>query len=147
MSDYVEEFLKKYEESSADKIYFFGFSFGAYIALVASSRVRVDAQILCSISPYFIEDIPYLKSSWKKLFGKNRIKDFKKFKSSDIASNVNTDTFMLYGDNEVSMVKTRALDIHKSLKCDKHVVSVTDARHDLESGKYLREIERIIRSL
>jgi pimeloyl-ACP methyl ester carboxylesterase len=52
------------------------FSLGAYIALLAAESYPFRKVILCSISPFFNEQISYMPPPAQKFFGKRRMKDF-----------------------------------------------------------------------
>lgn len=69
MSDYVQEFLIKYQQKKAEENIFWGFSFGAMICFITSSRVKVDIQILCSLSPFFFRRYSYDKTCLDKILG------------------------------------------------------------------------------
>lgn len=68
MSGYVEQFLQRYNPTPKDKVYLFGFSFGAMIAFISSSagQTKPKRMILCSLAPFFKEDLPFLKKSEKR---------------------------------------------------------------------------------
>src|SRR6266403_2076787 len=58
ISQNTEYFLQEYKKIHAKKKYILGFSFGAMIAFLAATKVDVSGLILCSLSPYFQEDLP-----------------------------------------------------------------------------------------
>lgn len=49
ISENTMYFLKKYKKVKTKKKYLLGFSFGAMIAFLASTKVRVSGLILCSL--------------------------------------------------------------------------------------------------
>ena len=144
---WVEQFLTKYYKNENKKKYFFGFSYGAVISFVASTKVDVDTQILCSLSPYFNEDLSGLFKSWRRMIGKRRIEHFKELRMADLAPLVKTETFLLYGTHEGKFIETRAKDTYEKLKCKKSLISVDGSKHDISNPEYVKQIEKVISSL
>ena len=122
VSDWVKQFLTKYYKNENRKKYFFGFSYGAVISLIASTKVDVEGQILCSLSPYFQEDLLGLFKSWKKMIGKRRVEVFNKLKIADLAPLVKAETFLLYGTHEGKFIELRAKDTYEKLNCKKSLI-------------------------
>ena len=100
MSDYVREFSNYYISRKTEENHIIGFSYGAVIAFISANDLKPDSLALCSPSPYFKEDIQYLKPSWKKEVGVNRIGDFKKYEAIKIAKKINLPTIVFYGTVE-----------------------------------------------
>ena len=124
-----------------------GFSFGAMIAYLSAAQEKVDALILCSLSPYFSEDLPDIKDSWKKYVGKKRLKDFEQISNNKLASKINSETYLLFGTKEGSEVKKRVKGTYNSLKNNKHLISLAGVKHNLTDERYLKEVEKIIDQL
>src|SRR4030042_5586165 len=78
LSDNIDQFLRQYKKVKAKEFYLFGFSLGAYIAFIASAKIKTKAQILCSLSPCFKEDLPYAGKFLMKVLGRHRIADIEK---------------------------------------------------------------------
>jgi len=147
ITDNVKFFLEKYHQSRADKKYILGFSFGAVISLLSASMVRFDTVILCSLSPYFPEDLPNLKKSWIKSIGTKRLCDFKSFDTLNIISSVNSSVFLLYGTKEGEEIEKRAFDVFNQLNCIKEIVKINGSKHDIGDTNYLKEIKTVIEKL
>jgi len=58
--------LKIYQNFDNKNSLIIGFSFGAMVAFIASQKIRPKKLILCSLSPYFNEDLKKLRKGWKK---------------------------------------------------------------------------------
>lgn len=147
ISDWVEQFLTKYHKNDKRKKYLFGFSYGAMIAFISSLSTEINTQILCSLSPYFHEDLPGLPAKWKKGIGKRRVKDFNKLNMSILAPKVKTKTYLLYGTKEGKYIEKRANDVFQRLKCEKYLMKVKDAKHDIGNKEYLKQIQKIVEKL
>src|SRR4051812_45296384 len=53
-----------------------GFSFGSMIAFTEAAKRPPSELWLFSLSPYFAEDLPLLKDTWKEGIGKRRLQVF-----------------------------------------------------------------------
>jgi esterase/lipase len=147
MSDYVAEFLKQIHHNKNDKVYIFGFSLGAMIAFIVAKQVKPKALVLCSLSPFFEEDLRFVKKSWKKYLGKNRLKDFEKFSFEKIAKrNKKYKAYLLVGEKEDKTLSQKVKKAHQAL-CKSEVVIIKNAKHNIKDSKYLREISRAIDTL
>lgn len=147
ISENTEEFLKLFRSTQASHKYILGFSFGAIIAFLVAAQENVDAVLLCSLSPYFSEDLPHTKESWKKSIGKNRVGDFKKISIKNIAPQIEAETYLFFGTNEHSTVEKRVSHAYSLLHSKKHLIRVEGAKHDLADEDYLKEVKRIISNL
>lgn len=141
------EFKKLFENTKAKEKYILGFSWGAMIAYLIASDVQVNTLVLCSLSPWFAEDLPKLPKSWVNFAGKNRLNDFKNMPASAIAAKITANTFLLYGLQEHSLVEVRAKGTFGSLKCKKQIVAIEGVKHDIADEKYLDKIYSVISCL
>ncbi len=147
ISKNVSQFIKLLKETKADHKYILGFSFGAVIAFLSATQEKVDTLILCSLSPYFSEDLDHIKDTWKKYIGKKRLKDFEQISNSKLASKVNTETYLLFGTKEVLEVEKRVKDTYASLRHKKHLICIDGVKHKLEDERYLKRVKQIISQL
>jgi len=148
LTENLNQFLKQFEKSKVKGFYLFGFSFGAYLAFVASAKITPKAQILCSLSPYFKEDLSLLKNSWRKVIGKNRLEDIQKNYSFDeLVKKVTCKTILIAGDEEGDKLERRVFDAYKKLSSQKELVVIKGAKHDIRQKEYLEKIKEVIASL
>ena len=144
MSDYVVEFEEYYVKHKTEKNYVLGFSFGAMIAFISAQQLQPDRLYLCSLSPYFKEDLHTLKSYWRKFIGKNRVQDFKKVSAKQIATQVKIPITIFYGGAEAKkypQLKVRCEKTSKDIKNAK-LVFVKDAPHQLNHPNYIEAIKK-----
>ncbi len=146
MTDYVEQFLCSFKKNPSEKIYLFGFSFGAVIALLSSLKIKPEILILCFLSPFFKEDIPLTKKSWKKIIGKKRIADFKKYSFNEIAKKIEYKTFLIAGDKEGLEVDRRIKSAKKLIKNSELIIS-KNSKHNISQKEYIKTIEEVIMKL
>ncbi len=147
ISENVIQFLKEFKKIKTIKTYVLGFSFGAIIAYLASTKVQFSLQILCSLSPYFQEDIPYIKKSWIKSIGKRRFDNFSQISNSTIAPKVKTRSILLYGTKEGEFINRRANETYQSLTCEKELIFLDGVKHDIGDEHYLKQIKLIAEQL
>lgn len=147
MSDYVTYFLKEYTKVNAEKIYTLGFSFGAMISFISSTKVDIDTQILCSLSPYFKEDLSLIRKWWLKSLGKNRTEDFHQFSYKKLSPLIKTKTFLLIGEKETKEIFHTDNTVFNLLKCKKTLTIVKGSKHDIGDENYLKSIEDIVDTL
>lgn len=142
---WVDEFLKVFETNKGDRNIFLGFSYGAMISFIASTKVKVDIQILCSLSPYFAEDLESLPHRWKK--GKRRIAEFEKIFAEDLTPKITADTYVFYGTQEGEQIKKRAHKTFELLTSPKYLIPIKNSKHDIGNSDYLTAIEKVIAQL
>lgn len=139
LSDF-KEFLKKFEETNPIIL---GFSFGAYIAIISAKDFKFSKIILCSLSPYFKDDIKNLPAIAYKILGRKRIDDFKKY---NLPKNLDIPVIFLVGDRDINIVIKRTLSAYKKYKGNKKIVTINGAGHDLNNKNYIDEIKKTLSS-
>lgn len=137
LSDF-KEFLKKFEKTNPIIL---GFSFGAYIAIISAKDFKFSKIILCSLSPYFKDDIKNLSAITYKILGRKRIDDFKKH---DFPKNLETPTIFLVGDKDMKIVIKRSVSAYKKYKGYKKIIKIKGAEHDLNNKNYIDEIKQAL---
>lgn len=135
ISQNTEYFLKQYKKIQRKKKYILGFSFGAMIAFLASTKVEVSGLILCSLSPYFTEDL-------QKVSDNPRYRDFTKLHCAALAKQIKAEQIlMLYGSREekslIRRVRQAFADIESS---QKYLLPVKATDHTIGNRRYLQTI-------
>jgi len=144
MSDYVDQFIDQYEKKKAKTNYVFGYSFGAMIALITAKQLQPNKLFLCSITPYFSEDLSSLKTWAKKIVGKRRMDDFQKWSAKKSTKGLTVPTKVFYGDREGKKypdIKARAEKTSRAIKNSKLII-VPNAPHDITHPDYRAAIKR-----
>lgn len=130
MSDYIAEFLKQYEATRGKRVvYLWGFSWGAMIALITALKIKPAMLILCSLSPWFREDLLYVPLRWRKRVGKRRLQEFKQLSFRQVAKQVRCPTILVAGSTE------------------KKELLAQGAKHNIAQKEYLETLEKIIDKL
>lgn len=144
MSQYVEEFLSQCSHSSEDRISVLGFSFGAIIAFISSQHISYTHMYLCSLSPFFKEDLNIIPKSWKTTLGKKRIENFKTISLNEIIKHLYTplNICLFYGEKELPLLIRRVKDAHKKIK-HSQLISIPNCKHELSHKNYLEKIKSI----
>ncbi|MBI4174325.1 MAG: hypothetical protein HY517_01665 [Candidatus Aenigmarchaeota archaeon] len=155
MTDYVNQFLHNYKPKKES--YLFGFSFGAVIALLSAKKAMPECLILCSLSPYFREDLPMTRKIWgktiDKYFKKKDLDDLKKYSFQKVAKGVRCKTILLAGDMECvirgknnPIVEDRARDAKRRIK-NSHLIIVKNGKHDISQKEYNAALRKVINRL
>ena len=144
MSDYVTQLMKRYKPNG--ETYILGFSYGAMLAFIASVKIKPKMQILCSLSPYFKEDLSHIPNTWKLYAGIKRINDHKNCSFNQLAKKTECKTTLLVGSKELKPVLRRANEAHKKLKNSKLII-IEGAKHKIAQKEYQKALKKIISNL
>ncbi|MEI6479995.1 MAG: hypothetical protein WCO12_00525 [bacterium] len=142
--DYTEQFLKVYKNQKNTETYILGFSYGAMIALLTATKTKPKALILCSLSPFFEEDLINLKPAWVRWWRKNFIESDYSF--TKIAQKIKTKTYLIVGEKEDESCIARAKDAKKKLQ-DNHLSVARGAEHKIGQEEYLEVVKRLVSKL
>lgn len=142
ISQNTQYFLKKYKKINSRKKYILGFSLGAMIAFVASTKVSVSGLILCSLSPYFKEDLPKINSGWQ-------YQDFSKLHCQTLAKKIKAkQILLLYGAKEArSLIKRAKCAFNQISSPQKFLIPVKETDHDIGNRRYLNKIYQVAKEL
>ena len=144
MSDYIPDFKSIFEQNKGQENHFFGFSFGAFIAFASAIKLKPKSMILCSLSPYFLEDLKIFPKSWKK-GQKKRLLDIRNFEFNKMARKIKNKTYLFVGEKEHKILLHRSKEAKKEIK-NSSIKIVKDAKHYL-SKKYLDEVRKIVNKI
>lgn len=149
ISQNIDYFLKVYNKISTKKKYILGFSYGAMIAFIASTKINTSGLILCSLSPYFKEDLPRLPASWTSKVMKQRYQDFSRLQCAALAKQVKTkQILMLYGTKEEkSLVKRVNKAFEQIESCEKYLIPIREVEHNIGDKRYLYTIHQAVGEL
>lgn len=142
MSQYVDEFLSQCIHTKNDKVSVLGYSFGAMIAFISSKYIFYTNIYLCSLSPFFKEDMNLIPKSWKKELGLRRVEDFSSISFNEIIENWNlsTNVYLFFGEEEYHLLIRRVKDAHTNIK-NSQLISVPSCKHQLSHKNYLVKLE------
>lgn len=143
-SDYTLDFMKEFKKPKNTQIYVLGFSFGANIALLTAQITKPKALILCSLSPYFEEDLPRLKPQWVKWWKKTFVESDYSF--AKIASKIKSKTYIIVEDIDAKEISYRARDAKKKIS-NASLFIAKDAKHRIIQKEYLATLEKVIKKL
>lgn len=148
ISENTQHFLKVYKKTRVGKKYILGFSYGAMIALIASTKVRAAGLVLCSLSPYFKEDVVKTRKNLSSLM-MARYEDFSRLHCETLAKRTKAKRIlMLYGAQEAkSLIKrvTNAFDQIES--SEKHLIRISKTEHEIGNKRYLKTIHYATKQL
>lgn len=149
ISQNTKYFLKVYKKINTRKKYILGFSYGAMIAFIASTKVKATGIILCSLSPYFKEDLSKLNIDWTSSLMTQRYDDFFKLNCSDLAKQIKTkQVLMLYGQKEEKSLKNRVIEAFNQISSShKYLIPIKEVQHNIADTRYLNKIHQAAREL
>ncbi len=149
ISENTEYFLKKYKKIHSQKKYILGFSYGAMIAFIASTKVPVSGLILCSLSPYFKEDLPKVRSVKASVINRYRYQDFSNLHCKTLAKRIKAkQILLLYGSGEAKSVIRRVKEAYHQISSPrKSLISVRQTEHNIGDKRYLYKIHQIAKVL
>lgn len=149
ISENAEFFMKRFKKTEAAKKYILGFSYGAMIAFLVSTKVRTSGLILCSLSPYFKEDISSIKTRGTSILMRQRYDDFSKLHCSTLSKKIKTkQVVMLYGTLEARSLIRRVTDTFGKIEGkNKKLISIKKTDHNIGDKKYLQVIHATTQTL
>lgn len=149
ISENTEYFLKTYNNTRKRKKYILGFSFGAMIAFLAATKIRVDGLILCSLSPYFQEDISGKQFHPRSPIQADRHNDFSKLHFTSLAKKLKAKRIdLLYGSKEARSLIRRVSDAFEQINSEeKYLQKVKAVDHNIGDNRYLTAIHTITKNL
>ncbi len=135
---WLDDFQNLLEKDDTQDSVILGFSFGADIAVLSTKTHNFSKLILCSISPYFKEDIKYLPTLTEKYLGKKRMKAFQK---QDFPKNTIISAIFLSGSEEKVLFPNSNRKYFDLWKGDKKYIIVLNSGHDISTPNYIKEIK------
>lgn len=143
IDDWVEQVKSKISKKELENSLLSGFSWGSMIALTLAAEYKNPKKLfLFSLSPYFAEDLPYVKGAWLKWAGKKRVAKFRKLSMNELAAKIKCPTTIFIGGKEVSKysdMKRRTKEAHKRIKKSK-LVEIEGVKHDVGDPRYVAAI-------
>jgi esterase/lipase len=149
ISENTEYFIKTYNKIKTKKKYILGFSFGAMIAFLAATKISVDGLILCSLSPYFQEDLPKKKTFFRSPIQADRYNDFSQLHFTTLAKQLKTKKIhLLYGSKEAKSLIKRVTTAFEQINLEeKYMEAVKSVDHNIGDKRYLHTIHQVAKQL
>lgn len=142
IDDWVAELEAEYYKHDPKNTILAGFSYGSMTAFVAATK-RLPAELwLFSFSPYFSDDLPKLKKSWKDGIGHRRVTAFSKLDFDHLAKSITCPTLIVLGSVEADKyphMVTRAHIAKERIKNSRYIIA-GGADHDIADTKYIKTI-------
>lgn len=139
IEDWIKTASKIIDTNTAKNFSILGFSFGAMVAVAIAKKYHFTKLHLCSLSPFYMEDIDHLPGAAKKFLGKRRLADFATLIFPD---DIGTPAYFYFGtadwDYALKQIKRRA----KTWKGAHKLILIDGVGHDLENSAYLDVLEK-----
>jgi pimeloyl-ACP methyl ester carboxylesterase len=124
----------------------FDFAGTLYRAFVAATKRLPSELWLFSLSPYFSDDLPKLKKSWKSNIGHRRVEAFGRLNFIQLANEITCPTLLILGLIETQkypMMQHRTNEAQAEIKNNRYIV-VKDSDHDVADSNYIMVIKAAI---
>ncbi len=142
ISENAKEFQEFYNKHKGKENYILGFSFGAVITFISAEKLQPKKIFLCSLSPYFKEDLKNEKQWILDYVGRKRVADFLLMRGKAIAKELKIPATIFYGEEEgrrYPKLKKRCEET-ASLVYKAKLVVVKNAPHDTSFPEYAEAI-------
>lgn len=149
ISQNTEYFLKEYNKIQRKKKYILGFSLGAMIAFVASTKIKTSGLILCSLSPFFEEDLKKVQIRYLSKIKKEYYQDFSGLQCKALAKQIKSKKIlMLYGARESKVLIKRVRKAYAQINSTrKYLIPIQHTEHNIGDKRYLYTIHQIAKQL
>lgn len=127
----LEKSLNAFETAHVTVV---SFSLGAYITLLASEAHPFKKIILCSLSPFFKEQMPKMPKGARVFFGKRRVLDFS---THSIPKTIKSPAIFLFGSEDWDMGIEEARKLSKKYGGTFDIIE--GAHHEL-TPEYIEKI-------
>lgn len=139
-SSWTNELKKKLATIDTKNTIVVSFSFGAYITLLVSSEYKFQKIILCSLSPFFKEQMHNMPKSAQVFFGKKRVADFN---THLLPKSIKCPAIFLFGSDDWPFGISEAKKLAK--KYGGVFEIIRDAHHEL-TDQYLAKIVSYVKT-
>lgn len=146
IDDWLTELEAVYARYEPSNTVLAGFSYGSMTAFLAATK-RVPAELwLFSFSPYFSDDLPKLKKSWKRSIGHRRIAAFSKLDFNRLAASITCPTIIMIGSIEVDkypLITNRTRIAKQQIKNNRYIIAA-GASHNVTEKTYIAAIAKAL---
>lgn len=143
VQDWVRELNAIYDDLDAEETVLAGFSFGALTAFVAAAARNPSQLWLCSLSPYFAEEVTADRGRIKRRLGRRRTQAFMALDFASLAQKISCETLLFYGEKEIPSVIRRVSAASQAV-AKSHTVAVSDCGHDATDPRYVAALRKTI---
>lgn len=100
---------------------------------------------VCSLSPFFKEDLNIIPKSWKSILGKKRVEDFSTISFNEIIQNwyAPSNVYLFYGEKEYPQLIERVEKAHTKIQ-QSQLISIPKCGHQFSHNNYLKMIKENI---
>lgn len=144
--DWVKQAEAEYVKLDPKETILAGFSYGSMTAFMVAAKTNPSELWLFSLSPYFSDDIPKLKKSWKNNIGHRRVDTFAQLNFAELAKTIHCPTLIIAGEIEnqtYPLLQARSETAHKLIENSRYFV-VTGAGHDVADAGYIKAIREAV---
>lgn len=144
--DWVEEVRPTYRQHDPAQTILVGFSFGAMTALLLTAECPPAGLILCSLSPYFAEDLPFIPARWVRRLNPRRRAAFEKLHFSDYGTQIACPTRLVTASLETEWLQQRTRAVRDSIP-GAHILIAQGVGHEPAAWPYVQTLDKTFDSL
>ncbi len=145
MTDWIARFHDFFQVNRGKNNVVLGFSWGAMIALLTAKQLQPNELILCSLSPYFAEDLSKIPAWWKRFIGKRRTTDFGRYSMKSAVKGVSMKAKVFIGGAEQKKFRHLAARCTLAAKAlGTSVIVIDGVKHDIGDARYREVLGREI---
>jgi len=146
LDDWVSELDADYDEYDAKEVVLAGFSYGSMTAFMSAAKRNPTELGLCSLSPYFSDDMSEMKKSWLANIGHRRADVFRSLDFNLLAKKIQCKTLIFVGEVEAEKYPSiaRRSEIATEKIANSQCIFVPGTDHDVADEKYVQAIKEAI---
>lgn len=144
VTSYTRKLLKQIYHPEEKTICLFGFSMGAMVALLIARKLEINCLMLCSMSPYFRENLHKMNSDDQTSLGVRRLRDFERYTFRRIASQMSGRILIVVGDMESRGVIRMSAKAKREIKTAE-IIHIRNGIHSLSQPEYAKKLEELIK--
>lgn len=138
---WIKDFEEVVDKKTVEQSVVLGFSLGALVAVLVSTKFSFKKMIICSLSPYFQEDLPKLPILAHEALGKRRMNAFRVHPFPLLTQR--TPISFIIGDKDFHLAIERTQQAYKMWRCNKKNIKILQGvGHTIASPEYLKEIKK-----
>lgn len=141
--DWGAQALEACEGLDPNRLVMGGYSMGAYAMFLAAAKRPPAKLLLLSLSPYFAEDLPFLKKASIQFMGPRRMEAFSQIRFEELAPSVTSETTLVVGSEETPELTNRVRQANQSIRRSR-LIKAEGVGHDLGHPAYQNALNSVL---
>lgn len=146
VGDWLDQARPAYAQCDPSQTIVVGFSIGAMLAFLLAAQQPPAGLVLCSVSPYFAEDLSLVPMRWIRQLTPERHASFKKLYFDDVAPAITCPTRLVIGGREPDWAQQRTQKASAALPGG-DIFAAKNAGHTPAMWSYIQALNAAFDSL